>query len=429
MPRLILLSADALMSEDIPYLATLPNYKKYLGGCAQVFPVHSIYPTLTYPCHATLITGQYPESHGVVNNSRLAPGHAPTPWVWERDYGRCPLDLFTQARRAGLRTASVFWPTTGHHPAVDYLIPEYWPQEKGETLEQAMASMGSTPEVVSVLREMRKGRNPAQHPEADDFAIDCACELLRRFQPEVLAVHPVNIDEARHRYGVHNDKVEEAIRQIDGYIGQICRVLEALELLQETAFVLTSDHGQRTIRQQVRLNALLRQAGFITCSETGALLSWDVWALSGGMSGLLFMRDPQDREMHARLDAWLSALPMHQYGISACMNEQSSRLRDHLGGPFSYVLEAADGTSFSDSILFPVVSSLPSEPGYSRATHGYHPSKGPHPVFLAKGPGIREDIRLSSARLVDIAPTLAAILGCSLPRTAGSILPIFSEKG
>lgn len=32
MKKLIVISADALVAEDMEYLETLPNFKKYLGG-------------------------------------------------------------------------------------------------------------------------------------------------------------------------------------------------------------------------------------------------------------------------------------------------------------------------------------------------------------------------------------------------------------
>ena len=65
MKKLIVISADALVAEDMEYLETLPNFKKYLAGGVGVRKVHSVYPTITYPCHTTMITGVYPDTHKV----------------------------------------------------------------------------------------------------------------------------------------------------------------------------------------------------------------------------------------------------------------------------------------------------------------------------------------------------------------------------
>jgi hypothetical protein len=48
---------------------------------------------------------------------------------------------------------------------------------------------------------------------------------------------------------------------------------------------------------------------------------------------------------------------------------------------------------------------------FGRATHGYMPDYGPQPVFVAKGPGIREGVALGRGRVIDEAPTFAALLG------------------
>jgi predicted AlkP superfamily pyrophosphatase or phosphodiesterase len=74
MPKLVVFSADSLVGEDLGYLKTLPNFKKYLSGGAEIKSVRTIYPTLTYPAHATISSGAYPDTHGVVSNYKLRPG-------------------------------------------------------------------------------------------------------------------------------------------------------------------------------------------------------------------------------------------------------------------------------------------------------------------------------------------------------------------
>ena len=59
---------------------------------------------------------------------------------------------------------------------------------------------------------------------------------------------------------------------------------------------------------------------------------------------------------------------------------------------------------------------------YGHATHGYLPEKGPQPVFYAKGPDFKEHVLLDHARLVDEAPTLAALLGVDFPNVQGVCL-------
>ena len=57
--------------------------------------------------------------------------------------------------------------------------------------------------------------------------------------------------------------------------------------------------------------------------------------------------------------------------------------------------------------------------GGVRGAHGHTPERGPQPVFLAHGPAFKEGAYLKNAKLVDVAPTLAAVLGQTLPEADG----------
>ena len=110
MKRLVVFSADAMVSEDLEYLKQLPNYKKYLAHASIVEKVRSVYPTITYPCHTTMLTGVWPNKHGILGNYQMIPGVKPIPWKWFYDWVKIKDDLFVRAKEAGYTTASVFWP-------------------------------------------------------------------------------------------------------------------------------------------------------------------------------------------------------------------------------------------------------------------------------------------------------------------------------
>ena len=69
--KLFVISVDALVREDIAYLESKPNFSRIMAGRAEVDRVRSVYPALTYPAHATLITGCRPEKHGVCDNTPM----------------------------------------------------------------------------------------------------------------------------------------------------------------------------------------------------------------------------------------------------------------------------------------------------------------------------------------------------------------------
>ena len=419
--KLIVFSADALVTEDLEHLKTLPNYKKYLAGGCEVSKMRSVYPTITYPCHTTMCTGVYPNKHGIFGNLEFLPGVSPLPWVWDRKWNQCKDDIFFAAKAAGYSTAAVFWPVTGNHPAIDYLIDEYWTQSPSDTPRAAFARMGSDERMLPIV-ERHIGDNKIRlHPPTERFIISCCCDIIREYKPDVLFLHPANIDDYRHKNGLFNDKVLLGVEETDQWIGEIMEAVRDAGMLDQTNLVLTSDHGQLEIRRVVNLNVLLKERGFIRLNDDGSLKDWDAWCLSGGMSALVFLKDPTDAKLHSRVAALLKELCEEGvYGFSQVFTTQEINQKEHLSGNFSFVLETDGYTSFGDSCVRPLVTSFDAtDYRYGRATHGYLPQKGPQPTFLCKGPDFQENVTLEAARLVDQAPTFAKLLGVSLPEADG----------
>lgn len=55
--RTLVVSIDALITADIPVLKQLPNLGRVMEHASWITDIECIYPTLTYPCHATIATG------------------------------------------------------------------------------------------------------------------------------------------------------------------------------------------------------------------------------------------------------------------------------------------------------------------------------------------------------------------------------------
>ncbi|AKA69005.1 type I phosphodiesterase/nucleotide pyrophosphatase [Clostridium scatologenes] len=86
--HLIVISFDGLSTLDFEVMQSLPNFKKFIYEASYCKNVYSVYPTLTYPAHVTIVTGKYPKNHGIINNTLLQPGRRSPDWYWHRKYVR-----------------------------------------------------------------------------------------------------------------------------------------------------------------------------------------------------------------------------------------------------------------------------------------------------------------------------------------------------
>lgn len=435
--RLIVFSVDAMVCEDLQAMHQRPNFQRMFGGGCQVTGgMRSIYPTVTYPNHVSMITGCYAGKHGVVSNNRFTTENKEAAWNWFSDAVKVE-DIFTAAKRAGYSTACMSWPVTGCNPNVDYLMDEYWMPEPGDTLRSSFARAGSSEEVLELIEAHadllpegyeKGGRlNVMKWPMMDEFILAVTCDVIRKYQPELLLMHTGTFDHFRHVKGVFGEHLEMARDNLDRYLGMLLDACEAAGVLDQTNFVMVSDHGQRSIRRVVHVNVKLADYGLIRLDESGKLLDWDAFSFSNAMSTNVYVKDPTDQALVEKVHKVLLELRDEGvFGIGQVFTAEEMREKEGLYGGFSFVIESDGYTSFGDRAVRPLVQNYDlTDYRFGRATHGYYPDLGPQPVFMAKGPDFKEGVTLDRGLIVDEAPTYAKLLGVELPEAQGKAMELF----
>lgn len=427
--RLLVLSMDAMVGEDLDYLRTKPNFSRLFSGCAQIRGVRTIYPSITYPSHTSILTGCRPGTHGILDNN---------PWNtqginegWNVDSRLIQAeDLFAAAKRAGCTTAAVYWPVCGNNPNIDYNINEYTPGiMPGYPIEEALRRTGANEKTMEIVRENLHRLPTGSRAELgiclettyDHFLNGCACGLIRRYQPELLMVHNSILDTARHRYGVFNRHVTACLDLTDMWLGEIMAALEEAGVYETTNFVLVSDHGQVDFARRIRLNTKLVRDGLITLDDQGRITSWKAFTKSAGMSDYVYLSDPKDPALQAQIHSYLKKLAAEGvWGFETIRTRAQAAADYGLDGDFAFILETDGYTAFADAWCEPITNPRDyTDYRLGNATHGYEPEKGPQPVFVAKGPAFRSGAVLPTADIIDEAPTFARILGARMPQAEG----------
>ena len=427
--KLFVLSMDAMVREDVAQMLTKPNFARIMSKRAEVIGLRSVYPASTYPAHTTLMTGCYPSKHGVWANFPLKVGGDNIPH-WPLYHKLIDAeDLFAAAKRAGCSTAAVYWPITGCNPNIDHVINEYffyYPDEDkdDESIEAVFRSMGSDDVAIRAVRENlplfpKKNGGPARDGGFDPFINGCTCSLIRNAQPDVLLVHNCLLDTTRHANGVFGAALDAALDVMDAWLGDILAAMEEAGVYDDTDFVILSDHGQRDYTRTVKLNVLLQRGGFIDLAPDGTIYDWRAFAASNGQSATVHLINSQSERLYNNVKTYLERLKDEgAWGIESVFTRDE--LCDKYGqdGPYSFMVEAVDGTAFVGQLTGEPVTELKAV----KAGHGYEPEKGPKPIFLAHGPSFKDGAMIDAAELADVAPTLAAVLGDTLPEAEGRVL-------
>lgn len=424
--KLIVVSLDALIFEDLEYLKTKPSFRMMLEKGSIVKRMRSIYPSITYPCHTTMATGCYPDRHGIVNNNFVTFEKDP-PWIFEHDNVKCE-DILDACKKAGLTTASVGWPVSGNHKSVDYLVNECWPAAHSpiEAYREAYLANG-TPEwlfdeVVAPVLWMRVGR---KQPESSYFLTRICAEMIRRYHPDILMLHQGNIDSYRHRTGVFSDLVTTGLDECEAMLTMLVHATKDAGVFEDTNFIVTADHGQLNSTREVNLNRLFVDNGLIETNDDGCIKDCLAWCQPSGMSAQIYLKDPNDEALKQRVYSLLAEKRDEGvWGISQVYTRDEFKGM-RLDGEFSFVVETDGFSSFgADWSGSGAEGSRWTVSGPISGDHGFHPDKGPRPPFLAFGPDIKPGVVIEEGRLIDGAPTYAKILGVELPGADGTA---FSE--
>ena len=432
--KILILSFDAMVGEDVEYLRKKPdsNFNRLMANCACVDKMYSVYPSITYPAHFSMASGCTPGTTGFYQNGHLLVGNSgKTGWILESSQFGVE-DFFAAAKRAGMSTASVYWPSMANNPNIDYLVNEYFFPDPNEDVLEGFARQGANAETLEAVKaamptypkRYRVPGLPTREETYDDFIIDCLCQLIRRYQPDFAVAHHCYIDTMRHKAGLFNYQMDYAVDVVDECIGKVVDTLKEAGVFEDTDIIITSDHGQMQFTRVVRMNRLMQEGGLLTVTAEGKLDTWQAYVQSNGMSACVYLRDPEDEELYKKVYGYLDHLAQQGvWGFTEVMDKATVLERHGLKGGFSFVLESDGYTSFNEGLTGPLVTHMHHDDyRLTCATHGYDPKKGPQPIFYATGPSFKPGAHLEKGSIIDLAPTAAALMGQTLPQAEGRVL-------
>ncbi|HUQ92982.1 MAG TPA: ectonucleotide pyrophosphatase/phosphodiesterase [Bryobacteraceae bacterium] len=399
----VLISLDgfpAYALED-PKLAA-PTLRGLIKKGAMARRMSTVNPTVTWPNHTALITGVFPARHGVLaNGSIVADGGAPRrkvePWI-EKDKMVRAVTLYDLAHRAGLTTAQVDWVAIHKAPTITWEFPEV-PSVSGAT-EREMIARGvvSGPEIETFRKDLIVWR--------DQVWTDAAAHLIRTHKPNLLLFHLLTLDSTHHTYGPRSLAGAAAIAFLDRSVKQILDAIREAGLAEKSTVVIVSDHGFKQYTRQIQPAASLAAAG----------LADQIYVLPEGGSALVYCSKDQvaaARKLFESAEGVERVVGPEEYGAMGLGDPEKDPQTPVL------VLLAKSGYSFGGGQTGgPVV--MRASPG---GAHGYIATDPDmDAIFIASGQGIRSGVVVDRVRNVDVAPTLAALLGVTMPAVDGRVL-------
>lgn len=410
--KVLLISIDGLRPEfylsntfETPALKALKNAGAWATSSMPVFP------SVTYPNHTSLITGVYAGKHGVLSNSLFSWEKGPQDaWYWEASHIKVPT-IHSLAKKQGQKTASLRWPVT-MFADVTYLVPEIFGMKgyyEGDGFELTVKYTEKS--LMDDILKVTTLKKYSSESEMDFWVAEATAHVIKSRQPDLTTVHLANVDHVEHSFGRDAAETKAAVKDVDKNIKII---LDSVDL-KTTCVIVTGDHGFVDVSQKISPNTLFIKAGWIETDKAGKITSWKVIAQSSGAQAAIYTKDNS-------LVPAIHKLLKENESVGYTVLEKD-RL-DQLGAYPEAVLAISGrpGFTVSGSTTAPLVSSS----GSMKGQHGFVPDFPEIQTgLIASGCGIPSGKNLGAVHVIDVAPTIADILGLAGATFDGQVLPLF----
>ncbi|MBE7179492.1 MAG: alkaline phosphatase family protein, partial [Mucilaginibacter polytrichastri] len=200
-----------------------PNLRKLAAEGVSSAGINSVFPSVTYPSHTSIITGALPARHGIYFNAPY--GDTTGHWYWEEERIEVPT-LWDAVRKKGWKSGSVLWPVSVGAP-VDYNFPVRGADDAKDGRWAAMKPLVS-PGLLKEIDENFpiKEADLDYNRSVDETVEKVAALIIEKHQPTLLTVHFVTADHMQHELGREHPEVKKTVHRIDSLIGQLIAQLD-----------------------------------------------------------------------------------------------------------------------------------------------------------------------------------------------------------
>jgi phosphonoacetate hydrolase len=363
----------------------MPRLARLMKAGASTLDGRGVLPSLTNVNHISLLTGTYPERHGLSTNFYFDRGSWREVFMDRVEFVREPL-LFERVKAAGWSTALV----TAKEKLTRLLARglDHTVDMKSHP-DAIRTAVGAPPEIFSL--------------EINLWVLRVAREVARLLQPDLLYV--ATTDYPQHKLGPDEPAMQAYLEESDEVLGALLDVYD----LDDTVVVFTADHGMNAKPRSVSPVRVLAEAGIR--AHGVPLIRDGLYAHHRDLGGALYLyfqeaaavaparaalvRTPGIEEVVTREEAAGDHLPADRVGDLICWAARDVALGIWDDGPAT------------------------------RAESGLRSHGSKHeqriPMFLA-GPGVRAGASIRQGRTVDLMPTLCHLIGVEAEGVQGRVL-------
>ncbi len=364
-PYVLIISMDGFRWDYLNRGIT-PNIQKMAESGVRAIGLEPAFPSKTFPNHYSIVTGLYPQNHGLIYNRFFNPATGSQYKVGDTvsvrdDRWYRGETLWATATRQGVKSASYFWP--GSETELWYKHPTYF--------------------------KRYNGRVP--HDQRIQGIIDWL-QMPEETRPHLLFLYFSDTDDYGHKFGPDAPGINKAVSLLDDKLGLLRQKLSAIGMLEKVNIILLSDHGMTKLYPDrvINLSEIVDMKQHLF-SGYGPLVQF-------------YTQTPEEQEKLIHI------LQAKANGFSVYTKETIPAYYHFSANSFigDVILVAELGYSFVTS-----QKDLKHRKKHSpKGDHGYdNRTLDMQGIFVASGPAFKKNYKTVTLLNVDVYPLVCKILG------------------
>lgn len=363
-PYVLLISFDGFRWDYLNRGLT-PNLNKFADSGVRALSLMPSFPSGTFPNHYSIVTGMYPENHGIIGNHIYDKFKNTTYSLKKQEEVSNPRwylaeAIWETAKRQGILTASFFWP--GSELSLDYRRPDFF--------------VPFNPKIPYKTR------------------IDSVIGWLKlpyEKRPKFITLYFEETDTKGHDFGPISPEIDSAISLCDQLFGYLIEQLQQINLKDSINILIVSDHGMTEIdKNKIIVLKNYLGIGKIEVNSYGYLCSITGEKDSVEKAYNTLKNNERNFKVYKRKD-----VPYYFHF------NNNPWIGDVIVIPETGWTVAYDSTEYTFKV---------------KATHGFDNHwLDMHGIFIAKGPALKNGYTTGTLMNIDIYPLMCKILNI-IPR-------------
>ena len=291
-------------------LGLVPNISKIIEK-GEVTNLEPTFPAVTCTVQASILSGKYPEEHGIVANGWYDRNtYSVSFWEQPSSLVQVPRAWDIVKQKDSKKTAVLFWQNTMYANSDIVVTPRPIHLDEKMVMWCYSKPVGYYEKLKEKFGEFNLSSywGPLASPKSSEWIGNAAEYTLESERPNFLCVYVPHVDYSAQRFGKESVQVRDDLKKADEIVGRLVQKATALGIQEETEYVIVSEYAFNDVMGAVPLNIILRDAGLLSTRmiEDKEYLDFEyskAFAMVDHQVAHIYIKDGFEREARKVLEA------------------------------------------------------------------------------------------------------------------------------